>query len=141
MYSTHRFQRVVRTSPPHSYRPCVVQVQVPQNAHDGNVDFRWQRGCVFTNKDCGPYPHLTQTRLHARRLLRRSPRAGHDAQTAAYFLSLRSPRQEADLWTHTRKVSPEDVRHMQSRVHLFRCTASVLRPGQEPWDKGRIHIQ
>lgn len=40
--------------------PCAFQVQVPQNTHDGNVDFRWQRGCVFTNKDRGPYvprPH------------------------------------------------------------------------------------
>ena len=26
------------------------EIQVPQSFHDGNKDFRWQRGCVFTNK-------------------------------------------------------------------------------------------
>ena len=25
-------------------------MQVPQNAHDGNVDFRWSKGAVFTSK-------------------------------------------------------------------------------------------
>lgn len=48
------------------------------------------------------------------------------------------PCQEEGLWTPSArsKVSSEDVRHMQSRVRLFRCTASVFTPGQEPWDKG-----
>ena len=26
------------------------EIQVPQNVHDGNVDFRWSKGAVFTSK-------------------------------------------------------------------------------------------
>ncbi|CAE8679700.1 unnamed protein product [Polarella glacialis] len=29
------------------------EIQVPQNAHDGNVDFRWTRGAAFTAKERG----------------------------------------------------------------------------------------
>ena len=29
------------------------ELRVPQGFHDGNADFRWQRGCVFTNKLAG----------------------------------------------------------------------------------------
>ncbi len=68
-------------SPVRSRGPSSFQVQVPQNAHDGNVDFRWQRGCVFTNKDASRYRHLAHPCLH-RQLLSRSPRPDHDAQTA-----------------------------------------------------------
>ena len=28
----------------------IFEVQVPQNAHDGNIDFRWKKGACFTSK-------------------------------------------------------------------------------------------
>ena len=31
------------------------EIQVPQNAHDGNVDFQWKHGCVFTAKEKDPF--------------------------------------------------------------------------------------
>ena len=63
------------------------EIQVPQNFHDGNKDFRWRRGAVFTNK-------------------------------------------EEDLWRPTDRVRLEDVRHLQSRVHQFSCTAVFVPPGE-----------
>ena len=63
------------------------EIQVPQSFHDGNVDFRWQRGAVFTNKLEG-------------------------------------------LWTPTRKVPQEDIRHIKSRVHLFECDSEFAPPGE-----------
>ena len=62
---------------------------MPQSFHDGNRDFRWQRGCCFTNKEEG-------------------------------------------LWEPTERVSAEDIRHMKSRVDIFRCTAKF-----EPKPRGR----
>ena len=64
---------------------------MPQNKHDGNVDFKWNRGAVFTNKELG-------------------------------------------LWTPTAKVSAEQIKHMQSRCQIFRCTHVVrmFRPGGVP---------
>eukprot|EP00973_Karenia_brevis_P070853 9848798-Karenia_brevis.AAC.1 len=49
------------------------EIQLPQNAHDGNVDFKWNRGVVFTGKEDG-------------------------------------------LWMPTNRISPEDIKHMKSRV-------------------------
>ena len=33
-----------------AFNAQLFEVQVPQNAHDGNVDFRWTKGAVFTSK-------------------------------------------------------------------------------------------
>jgi len=62
------------------------ETRLPQGHHDGNQDFRWKRGVVFTNK----LEHL---------------------------------------WTPTRKVSPEDIKHLKSRCRLFPCTAVFVEPG------------
>ena len=62
------------------------EIRLPQGHHDGNQDFRWKRGAVFTNK--------------------------HD-----------------DLWTPTKKVSPEDINHLKSRCRLFHCTSVFVPPG------------
>lgn len=70
------------------------EVQMAQNWHDGNQDFRWQRGVVFTNKS-------------------------------------------ESLWTPQANVSPEDVRHLQSRVELFYFTHQVVPPGSRP-SRGNI---
>ena len=42
-----------------------------------------------------------------------------------------SSREEEDLWSTTSKIRAEDIRHMQSRVLLFRCTAIVVPTGQD----------
>ena len=34
------------------------------------------------------------------------------------------------LWTPTRKVPQEDIRHIQSRVHLFQCGSEFVPPGE-----------
>jgi hypothetical protein len=45
---------------------------------------------------------------------------------------------EVDLWQPFGSVSAEDVRHMQSRVHVFHCTAAVPQLQQvEPCD---VHL-
>lgn len=65
------------------------EVQVTQSLNNGNKDFRWKQGAVFTNKEEG-------------------------------------------LWCTTERVSAEDVRHIKSRVEIFRFTHQLFPPGAAP---------
>jgi len=66
------------------------EIQSNQRFHDGNVDFAWNRGAVFTGKEEG-------------------------------------------LWRPRGCITPEDVRHMQSRVDIFKCGGRICRrPGGVP---------
>ena len=71
------------------FQGSAFEVQVSQSFNDGNVDFEWRRGVVWTGKEQG-------------------------------------------LWTPTRVVSQEDVRHMQSRVVQHSLCASIPTLTQTP---------
>ena len=65
------------------------EIQVTQSLNDGNQDFRWKQGAVFTNKEEG-------------------------------------------LWRTTENVSAEDLRHLKSRVEMFRFTHQLFPEGEAP---------